>query len=223
MQLLASALISAAAAALAVAWIGKHGQSTANWSATCGTVSKFCDYIQGAIIASFCGWVFLALSTLLAVSALHHLGRGRLWMYWTPATWILWRLQLCPSTLPGADQVICVHKSCNFINRAIEMGPVPVARFSVNYVEHYCSMCGNLCRRANFCVCLKRIISRNFRWLIEAHSRALISGRQWIVSTDRHDVSAVVGISQKSQKNYSLDMSNCLPCSCPVLSSIFSC
>jgi uncharacterized protein (TIGR01569 family) len=76
--LLASALISAAAAALAVAWIGKHGQSTAGWSATCGTVDKFCNYIQGAIIASFCGWVFLALSTLLAVSALHHLGRGRL-------------------------------------------------------------------------------------------------------------------------------------------------
>lgn len=76
--LLASALISAAAAALAVAWIGKHGQSTANWSATCGTVGKFCDYIRGAIIASFCGWLFLSLSTFLAVSALHQLGRGRL-------------------------------------------------------------------------------------------------------------------------------------------------
>lgn len=76
--LMASALFSAASAALAVAWIGKHGVPSASWPTTCGVVSKFCDYIQGAIIATFGGWLFLALSTLLAVSALHHLFWRRL-------------------------------------------------------------------------------------------------------------------------------------------------
>ena len=137
LQLLASALISAAAAALAVAWIGKHGQSTAGWSATCGTVDKFCNYIQGAIIASFCGWVFLALSTLLAVSALHHLGRGRLWMYyWTPQFEFCEEGCSCVRPTSRRRSGDCVHRSCNFINRAIKWDLSPVTRFSVNYVEH---------------------------------------------------------------------------------------
>jgi len=75
--LAASAIMSASSAALAILWIKRNGQPTAGWGATCNYVSKFCDHIQGAIIASFCGWAFLSLSTLLAVAALHHLAMPR--------------------------------------------------------------------------------------------------------------------------------------------------
>lgn len=76
--LAASALMSAASAALVVALIARHGQSSAGWNSWCGYVSRFCDYAQGAIISSFIGFAFLALSTILAASALHHLAWRRL-------------------------------------------------------------------------------------------------------------------------------------------------
>jgi len=69
----ACALMSAASATLAVAMIARHGQSNNEWNTICNLVSRFCDYAQGAVIASFCGFAFLALSTLLDASALHHL------------------------------------------------------------------------------------------------------------------------------------------------------
>jgi len=75
---LAGALMSAGSTALAVSWIGKHGQSSAGWNAACPLVSKFCDYVQGALIACLVGWLFLALSTILDVSALHHLASHRI-------------------------------------------------------------------------------------------------------------------------------------------------
>lgn len=78
LQLAASALMSAASAALVVALIARHGQSSAGWNSWCGYVSRFCDYAQGAIISSFIGFAFLALSTILAASALHHLAWRRL-------------------------------------------------------------------------------------------------------------------------------------------------
>lgn len=77
-QLAASALMSAASAALAVAMIARNGQSHAGWNTFCNYVSRFCDYAQGAIIASFIGFGFLALSTLLAASALRHMAWRRL-------------------------------------------------------------------------------------------------------------------------------------------------
>ena len=73
--LLASALLSAAASATTIAWVGYKGQSTAGWLSTCGRVSGFCHRIAGALIASYAGWVFLALSTVVAASALHTLRR----------------------------------------------------------------------------------------------------------------------------------------------------
>jgi uncharacterized protein (TIGR01569 family) len=76
--LAACALISAASAALAVALIARNGQDNAGWNTFCNYVTRFCDYAQGAIIASFIGFGFLALSTLLAASALHHLAWRRL-------------------------------------------------------------------------------------------------------------------------------------------------
>ena len=74
-QLAASMLISAASAALAVDLIARKGQSI--WPTWCNYTSRFCDYAQGAIIASFIGFYFLALSTLLAASALRYLARRR--------------------------------------------------------------------------------------------------------------------------------------------------
>jgi len=73
--LLANALMSAAAAATTLAWIGYHGEKAANWGSQCGVVHSFCRRIAGALIASFVGWVFLALSTLVTVSAIHRLRR----------------------------------------------------------------------------------------------------------------------------------------------------
>jgi uncharacterized protein (TIGR01569 family) len=73
--LAASALISAASAALAVDLIARKGQSI--WGTWCNYTSRFCDYAQGAIIASFIGFYFLALSTLLAASALRYLAHRR--------------------------------------------------------------------------------------------------------------------------------------------------
>jgi uncharacterized protein (TIGR01569 family) len=75
--LLASALMSAAASATTLAWIGYKGQSTAGWASTCGVVHGFCRRVGGALIASYIGWVFLALSTILAAMAIHRLQRRR--------------------------------------------------------------------------------------------------------------------------------------------------
>ncbi|KAH8937284.1 hypothetical protein BDL97_16G020300 [Sphagnum fallax] len=77
--LLANALVSAASAALAIGWVGKHGVSAPplQWTAVCDEVHKFCNRIEGAIIASFIAWLFLALSAAVAVSSLHNLGRRR--------------------------------------------------------------------------------------------------------------------------------------------------
>ncbi|CAM6051607.1 unnamed protein product [Sphagnum compactum] len=75
--LLANALVSAASAALAIGWVGKHGVKAALWTGVCDEVNSFCKRIEGAIIASFIAWLFLALSAAVAVSSLHNLGRRR--------------------------------------------------------------------------------------------------------------------------------------------------
>jgi len=72
--LLANALMSAAASATTIAWIGYKGQPNV-WDKQCGVVSGFCRRVGGALIASYAGWVFLALSTIVAASALHKLRR----------------------------------------------------------------------------------------------------------------------------------------------------
>jgi uncharacterized protein (TIGR01569 family) len=73
--LLTNALMSAAAVATTLAWIGYKGQSNAGWESSCGVVRGFCHRIGGALIASYAAWVFLALSTIVAASALHKLRR----------------------------------------------------------------------------------------------------------------------------------------------------
>jgi uncharacterized protein (TIGR01569 family) len=71
-------LLSAGSAALAVAWIGKHGLPTTRWNPICSAVDYFCDYVTGALIACIIGWVLQALSCVVAVSALHNLASHRL-------------------------------------------------------------------------------------------------------------------------------------------------
>lgn len=71
--LLSCALMSACSTALGVAWIGKHGQETAYWNAVCPMVGRFCDQVQGALIACVCAFVCLSLCTVMSASALHQL------------------------------------------------------------------------------------------------------------------------------------------------------
>jgi len=75
--LLANALMSAAAVATTIAWIGSKGELNGLWEAQCGIVKGFCHRIGGALIATYAAWVFLALSTIVAASALHKLRRRR--------------------------------------------------------------------------------------------------------------------------------------------------
>jgi uncharacterized protein (TIGR01569 family) len=75
--LLASALISADSAALAVWWVGKYGVVRPRWTGFCHEVHSFCKRVEGAIIVSFIGWLFLSFSVIVAVSSLHALGRRR--------------------------------------------------------------------------------------------------------------------------------------------------
>jgi uncharacterized protein (TIGR01569 family) len=76
-QLLASALFSADSAALAVWWVGKYGVVRPRWTGFCHEVHSFCKRVEGAIIVSFIGWLFLSFSVIVAVSSLHALGRRR--------------------------------------------------------------------------------------------------------------------------------------------------
>lgn len=73
--LLVNALMSAAASATEVAYIGYRGQSSASWAKACPAVGSFCRRVAGALVASYIAWIFLALSTLLAVTAIHNTRR----------------------------------------------------------------------------------------------------------------------------------------------------
>lgn len=50
-------LISSLSAALAVAQVGKNGNSNAGWLPICGRVGSFCDHVTYALIAGFAGVV----------------------------------------------------------------------------------------------------------------------------------------------------------------------
>lgn len=57
-------LISSVSAALAIAHVGKKGNSHAGWLPICGQVPKFCDHTAGALIAG-CVAVIIYLVLLL--------------------------------------------------------------------------------------------------------------------------------------------------------------
>ncbi|KAL5839562.1 hypothetical protein ACOSQ3_012254 [Xanthoceras sorbifolium] len=63
-------LISSISAALAIAHVGKKGNSHAGWLPICGQVPKFCDHVTGSLIAGFAAaiiYLLLLLSSLQAI------------------------------------------------------------------------------------------------------------------------------------------------------------
>ncbi|KAL5581784.1 hypothetical protein UlMin_014226 [Ulmus minor] len=48
---------SAISAALAIAYVGKKGNSYAGWLPICGQVPKYCDHVKGALISGFIGLI----------------------------------------------------------------------------------------------------------------------------------------------------------------------
>lgn len=61
-------LSSSISAALAVAQVGKEGNTHAGWLPICGQVPKFCDKVAGALIA---GFIASVLYLLLVLSSFH--------------------------------------------------------------------------------------------------------------------------------------------------------
>ncbi|XWS12651.1 hypothetical protein CRYUN_Cryun37aG0108400 [Craigia yunnanensis] len=67
---IAMLLTSSISAVLAIAQIGKKGNSHAGWLPICGQVPKFCDHVTGALIAGFVAaivYLVLNLYSLYAV------------------------------------------------------------------------------------------------------------------------------------------------------------
>ncbi|KAG5010601.1 hypothetical protein JHK82_019246 [Glycine max] len=50
---IAMLLTSSVSAALAIAHVGKKGNTHAGWLPICGQVPKFCDHVTGALVAGF--------------------------------------------------------------------------------------------------------------------------------------------------------------------------
>ncbi|GAV75720.1 DUF588 domain-containing protein [Cephalotus follicularis] len=61
-------LTSSVSATLAVALIGKNGNTYAGWDPICGQFSKFCDYVAGAVS---CGFVATIIYVLIVLYDLH--------------------------------------------------------------------------------------------------------------------------------------------------------
>ncbi|KDP24131.1 hypothetical protein JCGZ_25788 [Jatropha curcas] len=61
-------LTSSISAALAIAQVGKNGNSHAGWFPTCGRVPKFCDQVTGALVAGFIAVIIYAILLLYAIN-----------------------------------------------------------------------------------------------------------------------------------------------------------
>ncbi|KAJ7968555.1 CASP-like protein [Quillaja saponaria] len=61
---MAMLLTSSISAALAIAQVGKKGNSHAGWLPICGQVPKFCDHVTGALIAGIAAAVIYLLLVL---------------------------------------------------------------------------------------------------------------------------------------------------------------
>nr|P0DH81.1 RecName: Full=Casparian strip membrane protein 1; Short=PgCASP1 [Picea glauca] len=62
---------SGAAAAVAILYVARKGNSRTNWFAICQRFNSFCNQAIGAVSASFAGVVFLILLVLLSASTLY--------------------------------------------------------------------------------------------------------------------------------------------------------
>ncbi|KAK9152746.1 hypothetical protein Sjap_000226 [Stephania japonica] len=68
--IIAMLLISGISAALAIAYVGKKGNSYAGWLPICGQFHKFCNQVTGALAAGFIGaivYLVLILNSIHAV------------------------------------------------------------------------------------------------------------------------------------------------------------
>ncbi|KAF5481283.1 hypothetical protein F2P56_001950 [Juglans regia] len=60
-------LTSSISAALAIAQVGKKGNSSAGWLPICDQVHKYCDQVKGALIAGFIGAIIYLLLLLYSI------------------------------------------------------------------------------------------------------------------------------------------------------------
>ena len=63
-------LTSSISAAMAIADVGKKGNSHAGWLPICGQVPKFCDHVTGALVAGFSAAVLYFLLLLYSMHTL---------------------------------------------------------------------------------------------------------------------------------------------------------
>lgn len=66
-QVFTMLLTSSISAALAIAQVGKKGNSFAGWLPICGQVQKYCDQVKGALIAGFIGAIIYLLLLLYSI------------------------------------------------------------------------------------------------------------------------------------------------------------
>ncbi|KAF5742274.1 hypothetical protein HS088_TW09G00318 [Tripterygium wilfordii] len=66
---MAALLTSSISAALAIAYVGKKGNSHAGWLPICGQVPKFCDKVTGSLIAGFAAAIIYMLLCLYSLHA----------------------------------------------------------------------------------------------------------------------------------------------------------
>lgn len=62
-------LTSSISVALAIADVGKKGNSHAGWLPVCGQVPEFCDHVTGALIAGFSAAVLYLVLLLFSIHA----------------------------------------------------------------------------------------------------------------------------------------------------------
>ncbi|GAB4824933.1 hypothetical protein Ancab_007805 [Ancistrocladus abbreviatus] len=60
-------LTSSTSAALAIAYVGKKGNSHAGWQPICGQVPKYCHHVSGALAAGFVGVLIYGLLVLSSI------------------------------------------------------------------------------------------------------------------------------------------------------------
>jgi uncharacterized protein (TIGR01569 family) len=60
-------LTSSVSAALAIAQVGKKGNSSAGWLPICGQVQNYCDHVKGALIAGFIGVIIYMILLLCSI------------------------------------------------------------------------------------------------------------------------------------------------------------
>ena len=64
-------LSSSVSAAMAIAHVGKKGNSQAGWLPICGQVRKFCNQVTGALIAGFIAAIIYLVLLLYTLHTLY--------------------------------------------------------------------------------------------------------------------------------------------------------